>query len=496
MKSLQDYIDIYKDIAKKLNIQGDSVEILSQLLANATYINEVENISYAQEASLEKSTLINSKIQHCMDNMYSVFRGSCPRVILRFKPQKYFSFNPYDEIISMNKFKIYYLGYLNEKYSSSVNEEGTPIEDGFVYSPISIPPGGENDYYTIIGLLSQEVVKKSWVLNESNTYYVDCTEEDLSNDFWVKVGDSYFEHTRDFSEHITENKIFDLTLPSYGSRLYVADILGNTGNITKNVVETPANTKIEALYYVFSQLSEYNSSDLKKISIKGAELVDFDKEWLSNRGVEQYEKGICYISESPKDTSFSVHYKANRDRFVNSILRSNSDVGTVLEEAYPDKIISGGTSYKFESGGGESVLNIYYVPVDRSNLLTDQEIQEYINEKTSYYVTDNIKISKGNLYIAVFNLSIELYQSSSIDDDISSILSQYENKFEINLEESIEEIKSLISKIPNVKQIIEMSIIYSQEDGTTIDPEEVSSVIDPSNSYFDINFVLSSIIRK
>ena len=44
MKSLQDYIDIYRGIANKLNITGDSVEILSQMLANASFISEVENI--------------------------------------------------------------------------------------------------------------------------------------------------------------------------------------------------------------------------------------------------------------------------------------------------------------------------------------------------------------------------------------------------------------------------------------------------------------------
>ena len=86
MRSLQDYIDIYKNIAKNLNLQGDSVEVLAQMLANASYISEVENITYAQEASLEKATLMNSKIQHCMNDMYSVFRGSCPRVIIKFKP--------------------------------------------------------------------------------------------------------------------------------------------------------------------------------------------------------------------------------------------------------------------------------------------------------------------------------------------------------------------------------------------------------------------------
>ena len=45
MKSLQDYIDIYRGIANKLNITGDSVEILSQMLANASFISEVENIA-------------------------------------------------------------------------------------------------------------------------------------------------------------------------------------------------------------------------------------------------------------------------------------------------------------------------------------------------------------------------------------------------------------------------------------------------------------------
>ena len=72
MRSLQDYRDMYADIASRNNITGDSVELLVQLLANASYISEVENISYVQEASLEKSVLVNSKIQHCMDIMYSV----------------------------------------------------------------------------------------------------------------------------------------------------------------------------------------------------------------------------------------------------------------------------------------------------------------------------------------------------------------------------------------------------------------------------------------
>ena len=111
MKSLQDYIDRYSDVANNLGYSGDSVDILIQLLAHASYISEVENISYVQEASLDKATLINSKIQHCVDNMYSVFRGTCPRVMMKIKPSKYITLNPYDLMVTSNNFNIYYLGY-------------------------------------------------------------------------------------------------------------------------------------------------------------------------------------------------------------------------------------------------------------------------------------------------------------------------------------------------------------------------------------------------
>ena len=76
MKSLQDYIDIYREIANNLQLTGDSVELLVQMMANATYISEVEQVSFANEASLERATLMNSKIQHCVNLMYSVFRGN------------------------------------------------------------------------------------------------------------------------------------------------------------------------------------------------------------------------------------------------------------------------------------------------------------------------------------------------------------------------------------------------------------------------------------
>lgn len=205
MKSLQDYIDIYRGIANKLNITGDSVEILSQMLANASFISEVENIAYTQEASLEKSTLINSKIQHCVDDMYSVFRGSCPRVILNIKPTKYLSFNIYDEIISSNSFKAYYLGYYDKNYTRPEgygDDKDIAGDEGFVYSPITMSPAvNDTDTYTIICLIAKETISRKWILNQNNTYYVNCLENDLSDDFWVKINDN-FSQQLDYSQDI------------------------------------------------------------------------------------------------------------------------------------------------------------------------------------------------------------------------------------------------------------------------------------------------------
>ena len=125
MKTLQQYIKQFTKIARELGYTGESIDVLVRLAANAVYIDEVENMVYTREASIDKAMLMNSKIQHCMDNMYSVFRGRCPRVILKFKPTKYFSFNVYDKIITSNSFSVYYLGYYDPEAQNNSEDNDT-----------------------------------------------------------------------------------------------------------------------------------------------------------------------------------------------------------------------------------------------------------------------------------------------------------------------------------------------------------------------------------
>ena len=384
MNSKQDYINIYRKIATGLDLYGDSAELLIQLLAESTYISEVEHVVYMQEASLEKASLLNSKIQHCMNDMYSVFRGSCPRVIFKFTPTKYFDLKPFDELVVGNGFKVYYLGYYDPSSEDKVTPgmESVALMNGFVYGPKIIPPSlsGE-DEYIVIGLIAKETSSIDISTVESNTYYVENLAEDLSQDCWVKIGGQYWSVTREFSKHITESQVFDMTLPSFGSRLYVADIL-RSGAYQRSGISVQANLRVQGFWYIYSLLESYNQAELKKLVIKGTVPKNFGSPF---QGFTEVSPGLILIPESSRDTVSTIHYKANRDRYVNSIIRTNSDIGTILEEAYPENVKVGGTSYQFSSLRLGSSLTLYYVPQDPKSLLTDAQIEEFRNNKKAYY---------------------------------------------------------------------------------------------------------------
>jgi len=52
---------------------------------------------------------------------------------------------------------------------------------------------------------------------------------------WVKIEDQYVSVTRIFADHIMNRSVFDMTIPSFGSRLYLADIL-RTGKVSRDSV--------------------------------------------------------------------------------------------------------------------------------------------------------------------------------------------------------------------------------------------------------------------
>ena len=137
-------------------------------------------------------------------------------------------------------------------------------------------------------------------------------------------------------------------------------------------------------------------------------------------------------------------------------------------------------------------LEIYYIPYTLSNLLTTKEIQEFKNLRSSYYVTNDISVKRGNLYKAVFTIKAEVYQNISIDDKVEEILNNYKYTFDLDLESKKDEITALLNKISNVKQITDLSITYTSELGDVVSWETIKNNLEVS--YFNISYLVNSII--
>jgi hypothetical protein len=360
-------------------------------------------------------------------------------------------------------------------------------------------PSLEGETYIVIGILSKKTSTVTKTLDSNNTYYIDCPENNLSNDVYVKINGNPVEVTRVFADHVLNPKkyVFDLTLPSYGSRLYLANFFSTNPLVRSDSVGITINTYVEATYFNYCSLeTDFQEQSLYRFVVEGAEYVPFNEDFLSRNKWTETHVGRIYVPEVGRNELNTIHYKANRDRFVNSIMRSNSDIGTVLEETFPDIVKQGGTTSIFravDSTAKEYQLLLYYIPVDETKFLTTEQINSFRNEKTAYYVVSEMVIQPGTRYNVRLSLDIEVYQNEDISEEIENIVYTYENKFGVEFnDETLSEISTLISKISNVKRIVNVNISYYDENNLTIDIAK----IDPATSYYRLSPVVTLISEQ
>ena len=524
MRSLQDYREIYRQVAQSLGYSGDSVELLIQLLANATYIEEVENISYMNEASLDKAVLMNSKIQKCMDLMYSVYRGNCPRVIIQFHPNRYLSWKPYDEIASSSNFKVFYLGYIDADLDSIImagQEEFKKLSESFQsfvkYEQTYIVPEedkeGNQKIVTIVGFISSEpgIVVSGNVAADNQFYISNPAQENLSNDVFVEVskagesgGSKRYPVSRCLRDHIIGTikedesapvpTFFDLTTTNLGSRMYFHDI-----------GELEANDEITATYFRMTTRDQFQTNELKKLSIRGTSAVtdeeDKLKSALSNTDW-RYAPGIYILPESPTESLTSIHYNANRDRYINTVFRSNTDIAKLLVDFKPSQVQD--ATIRVDSEGN---VILYYIPKRGSDLLTASDIERFNSLMKAYYISQTIEIRPGNKVEVLVTVDVSLYQSDSdLVTNVSDILKNYEYKFSDDIlailrsedssgnerkrSELWKKIVSVLSKLPSVEYVDDVQ--FTLLSGSIDEPEEGAEDQYKGITYYTITTQINS----
>ena len=487
MKSLQEYRNEYRQIAQNLGYHGDSVELLIQLLSNATYIEEVENISYMEESSMEKAHLQNSKIQHCMDLMYSVYRGACPKVYFKFKAKSMKTLTRYTEIATSSNFNVYYYGYLKD-----IEKEGTLLSEDIEEDDLTILP---TQTYIICGFISKAPITKSIQVSYSNLYYIDLPGENLSSHMVIDVekqgsgNRKNYKVTSDFKEYLLQadndedSYIFDLTTTDFGSRIYFKDSYG-----------VEASDTINATYFSYSRLSDFLPNALKKIMISFGELL----EWTEFRGAaEIVEKGLLITKESEPENVLGIHYNAARERYQSSVVRSNNDLGDILKRRFKKKVAE--ASCVFEDKG--NLTMIYYIPAGSERLSQADEL-EFVSDYLAYYITKDINIVEATPKDITLDVNVSLSSVvNNLQEEVEGIVKKYSRSFKRTKEilsrgdEVLNKIRSAISQLPGVNYVrsiefqgldlIQEEIEKAKEEGENVDNTY-------STIYFNIACVVSS----
>lgn len=441
MKSLEQIKSDLNDIAKNNGIEGESVDMIVDMVAYALYHDQVEILNTAKELSLSDSTMIDSKIAQCCNVMYSVYRGENPTLTVN---------TLFNTKTTIDKFQLLYQGSTFYWYAPNSIEDIDP---------------GLREYSGIVS--RSPLVDKTYTINVKNRYYLDFVDDDdnpyssISNHIRVFVGSSEstlkeIGTTRMFSEHAKSNDtLFALTIPDFGIRLF-----------RKNYFDVGSIVRIQGI--VYSTLDDVNTDEFRKVSIKNTEAKKYDN------------TGLTYISRAgvSRSDGRSLLHEANFANRVNHQIQSNSDVCYFFNEHFISDVKSSTFIYT------ENNLTIYYIPIIDFNKISDDKKTEFINNYTNYFLAIssnsngvvnttsaiNIKESTGIEII----ISIGVVCGENITNEVDKILSEY--NYNLGKRINLNQLRTRLSKIEPINYIknieykiddISKSVPYLIENGTT-----------------------------
>ena len=445
MRSREEITQIFRDSAGRNNLEGDHIEVLVNLLSEALYQSEFNNLRFTKEASATQSTSINSKIVLAMDRNYSVFRGfngviDCSLTSIS-GPQ---TWTTGQEVFSSSQFNLYSTDNYNFELDQSINVR-LYVSNGSMTSTIT-PTAGSS----FIEILENDLSDLLYVRNnpESSSRITYPT----TNIF----GDSHINFTPSdpVLEVPSDSDLFILTIQNFGFRVY------NITNYTGAEV-----FEVQRFNYMDGRITE-NLFDTINFSV-----FELDRDSIAFSG---------YI---PRATIPNIEDGINSQIRTSSTIRSRTDVIDALRTS---SLFSNFSDVSFTFDSSDNSITYYYV--ERVGIDPDTEYDDIFEEwqrefPASYLISGGFRLEEAVL--ERHSIRVQIYTNSpanSVDREaVLGVFRQLERRIGITIS---------ISRI--ISQLNAFSFIDYVEVSRTDSGNQVSTPIelgDINYALFDVNIL-------
>lgn len=432
-------------IADSYEMRGEAMEMLVELVTYALYHEQVNIANTAKEMSLTDAMLMSSKIALCANSMYSVYRGSNPRVYLNVH---------FDAAVNKNKFDLLYEGNTFNLYMAE---------------PMSgVPDGSEDSARVVETILSKyDIVDKTDWIETSTRYGYELTDsdgntvDDISDDIQVFVSKSNstedmveYPVTRLFSDHAKSyddeskalrSKIFALTIPGYGVRLF-----------KKGGFQVGSKIRVKGI--VYSTMNGVNTSLFSRITIPGITLkrttVEVPDPDDPLETISQTTEPVTYTPEVARQEADTIPYEANYAGRVSHEIQSNSDVNYLFSEVFINKVQSSTFEFlrKDTDGVEEDTIRIYYIGKPNTKPVNNADKEMFVTEYGPYFLNKSIQIEMAQAVAVTMGLDVVVDKSESIIDDVTGILGENFNG-QLGIVFNKDLLVAMISKLEHVRYI-------------------------------------------
>lgn len=229
MKTLEEIREQVEIQASKSNLSGPVITALSNLLAYTIYENQVTQTRIALEQNFNTSTLLNSRIHHAANLLYSVPRGNCPVALASgFTPMKTGQANNLDYCTSYNGYEFYFSG----QYTFSTDPLDVELLITTKRVDKSITPLAEDIY---VDFVDENISENIALYSGSNNY----SQLKLTNDFRLLYSQVIINEVKEY-----QYDLLVITIPGYGVRVIRrsnsnwSDFIGNEALTLRYLVYT------------------------------------------------------------------------------------------------------------------------------------------------------------------------------------------------------------------------------------------------------------------